>query len=87
MNTAILSKEGNITLPQSVLAAHLWKPGLEFVVVETLDGILLKPKPVFPETKLEDVAGCLRYNGPAKAVEDMDEAIKRGLKEAWHDRG
>lgn len=86
MNTVVLSEEGQIAIPQSVLAAHLWKPGLEFTVIETLDGILLKPKNPFLETKLEDVAGCLRYTGKAKTTEEMDEAIKRGIKEAWRDR-
>ncbi|MGZ8216521.1 AbrB/MazE/SpoVT family DNA-binding domain-containing protein [Methylomagnum sp.] len=79
MNTTILSKEGQIAIPPSVLAAHLWKPGLEFIVVETLDGILLKPKTPFPETTLEEVAGCLRYTGKAKMIEGMDEAVKCGF--------
>lgn len=80
MNTAALSEEGQIAIPQSVLAAHLWKPGLEFIVVETLDGILLKPKTPFPETTLEEVAGCLRYTGKAKTIEEMDEAVKRAIR-------
>jgi bifunctional DNA-binding transcriptional regulator/antitoxin component of YhaV-PrlF toxin-antitoxin module len=86
MNTAVLSEDGHIAIPKPVLAAHFWKPGLEFMVVETLGGILLKPKTAFPETTLEEAAGCLRYTGKAKTQEEMEEAIKRGVKEAWRDR-
>ncbi len=32
-------------------------------------------------TRLEDVAGSLKWNGPAKTMADMDEAIKRGVRE------
>ena len=32
-------------------------------------------------TRLEDVAGCLRCNGPAKTLADMEQAIARGAKE------
>lgn len=34
-------------------------------------------------TRLEDVAGCLRYNGPAKSLSEMEAAIARG---AWERR-
>jgi len=30
---------------------------------------------------LDAVAGCLKWSGPAKTIEEMDEAIARGAKE------
>jgi antitoxin YefM len=39
----------------------------------------------FIETKLEDVAGCLKYQGNPKTLDDMDNAIHQGVKELWND--
>ncbi|MDD5307016.1 MAG: hypothetical protein PHU25_06815 [Deltaproteobacteria bacterium] len=30
---------------------------------------------------LDAVAGCLKWDGPAKTLEEMDEAVARGAKE------
>ncbi|MDO9543297.1 MAG: hypothetical protein Q7J98_13400 [Kiritimatiellia bacterium] len=34
-----------------------------------------------PATRLQDVAGCLQWNGPAKTLVDMEKAIEQGAKE------
>ena len=36
-----------------------------------------------PVTRLEDVAGCLHYSGPAKTLADMEAAIRTGVAEHW----
>ena len=43
--------------------------------------MLLKLKKPFAKTKLADVAGCLRYRGEAKTLEDMELAIAKGVLE------
>ncbi len=35
----------------------------------------------FPRTRIEDVAGCLAYAGPAKTIEEMDSAVLRHARE------
>lgn len=35
----------------------------------------------FPETTLEEVAGCLEYKGEAKTLEEMEAAIAKGVVE------
>ena len=47
------------------------------------NGILLQKKS-FPETTLDDVAGCLKYQGIPKTLEDMDDPIRQGVEESWH---
>lgn len=44
------------------------------------DAILLRPARLFPLAKLEDVAGCLAYQGPAKTLEEMEAAILEEAK-------
>jgi len=35
----------------------------------------------FSVTKLEDVAGCLKYDGEPATLEDMEDAIRQGVEE------
>lgn len=43
------------------------------------DGILLKPKKPFAETTLAQGAGCLKYAGVPKSLEEIDAAIRQDL--------
>jgi bifunctional DNA-binding transcriptional regulator/antitoxin component of YhaV-PrlF toxin-antitoxin module len=80
MDTTKLSSKGQIILPKSV------REGTEFTVEDTADGALLCPRKPFKPTRLKNVAGCLRYERPAKTIEDMDKAVEVELK-ARHARG
>jgi len=86
METTRLSSKGQVILPKSVRDAHHWEPGTEFEVEDRPEGILLRPKKRFPGTQLSEVIGSTGYTGPAKSLEDMDDAIARGLLED-HARG
>ncbi len=80
MNTTKLSSKGQVIIPKPLRTAHHWKAGQELVVVDLADGILLKPKAPFPKTNINDVASCLNYKGKTKTLEDMEQAIKLGVK-------
>ena len=80
METTRLSSKGQVILPKSIRAAHRWEPGVEFAVVDTADGVLLRPLKRFPVTRLDEVIGCARYTGPAKTLEEMDDAIAAGAR-------
>lgn len=85
METTRLSNEGQVVIPQSLRDAYHWESGQELIAIATEDGILLKPKKPFPETTLDQVLGCLRYQGTPQSLEDMEDAIRRGIEEQWHD--
>lgn len=78
MDTTRLSSKGQIILPKSIRAMHAWGPGVEFVVEDTAEGVLLRPLKTFAPTRLEEVIGCAGYNGPTRTVEEMDAAIAQG---------
>lgn len=80
MNITKLSSKGQVIIPKPLRTAHHWEAGQELVVVDLPDGILLKPKAPFPETTISDVASCLNYKGPSKTLDDMEQAIKKGIK-------
>lgn len=37
--------------------------------------------PAVSHTRIEDVAGSLKWTGPAKSLNDMEHAIKRGASQ------
>ena len=82
MKTTKLSNQGQVTVPQS-LREH-WEEGQELIIINMGDGILLKPKKIFSETRLDEVAGCLNYQGKVKTIEEMDQAIAQGIQELWN---
>lgn len=75
MPTTRLSSQGQVVIPRSIRAVRQWQPGQEFEVQETDEGILLRPRRPFPKTELDDVAGCLRHEGPPVPVEDISGAV------------
>ena len=87
MQTTRLSTKGQIILPKGIRVSRAWGPGTEFTVEETGDGILLRPAARFPDTDLEEVAGCLRSNTrKSKTPAQMRAAIGREVMRR-HDRG
>lgn len=83
MNITKLSSKGQVIIPKPLRVAHNWETGQELVVVDTDDGILLRPKKTFVETSINKVAGILRYKGKAKTLEEMDLAIMEGVKKVY----
>lgn len=86
MQTTKLSSKGQVIIPKHLRTLHHWEPGQELVVIDTGDGVLLKPKTPFQTTSINDVASCLEYAGSPKTIDDMEQAIKRGAKEHSYDR-
>ena len=80
MNIVRLSEKGQIIIPEQLRQAQSWATGQELTLLETTDGILLRKKTPFSSTSIEEVAGCLSYQGKAKSLADMQSAIKRGVE-------
>ena len=83
MHTTKLSSKGQVIIPKFIRTSHNWMPGQDLVVIEMEDGVLLKPKTPFPPTTLKEVAAILMYQGEPKTLEDMQNAIKKGIKEKF----
>lgn len=86
METTRLSTKGQIILPKGIRVSKAWGPGTEFTVEETGDGILLRPAAHFPDSNLDEVAGCLRSRSKSKTAPQMRDAIGREVMRR-HDRG
>jgi AbrB family looped-hinge helix DNA binding protein len=86
METTRLSTKGQIILPKAIRASRDWRPGMEFTVEETGEGILLRPVAQFPPSRLEDIAGCLRSKRKPKTLAQMRTAIGKEVLRR-HDLG
>ncbi len=82
MEKTRLSNKGQVVIPKAVRTLHGWKAGLEFIVENAGDGITLRPINPYEETKIDDVIGCVGYEGPKKSLKDMEDAIAKGAKES-----
>ena len=71
---------------KALRAAHHWQVGQELIAINIGDGILLKPKKPFAQTTLAQVAGCLSYRGEPKSLNELEDAIRQGVMQQWHDR-
>lgn len=84
--TTTVSTKGQVILPHAIRRKRHWGPGTKLIVEDTPEGVLLKAAPLFPATRLEDVYGSLKYDGPPKSIEDMEAGIDAALRER-HARG
>lgn len=81
MNKTRLSSKGQVIIPKSSRDSHHWEAGQELVVIDTEEGVLLKPVQPAPLATLEELAGCLSYTGSAKSLKEMEQAIERGANQ------
>ena len=82
MSTVKLSSKGQLVIPKSLREAHHWDPGQELELVDTPDGVLLRARKRLGGVRLDQVAGCLAWNGTPKSVEDFEAAIRKGARES-----
>lgn len=85
METTRLSSKGQVIIPKAIRDSHHWENGLEFQVIDTGDGILLKPKTPFAETGLADVAGMLRGKVVPRSDTEIEDAMNKDIRSAWRD--
>ena len=71
MDVTRLSSKGQIIIPGNVRQRRRWQPGQEFDVVETEEGVLLRPRQPFASTQIEDVAGSLKWREAPVPVEQL----------------
>ena len=79
MTAATMTSKGQITVPKDVRDALGLVTGSRVDFTRTKDGVYelrVEHRPVM------NSAGSLRYVGPAKSIEEMDEAIARAAAES-----
>jgi AbrB family looped-hinge helix DNA binding protein len=70
-----ISTKGQVILPSAIRRRREWSAGTRLLVEETVEGVLLKPAPVFAETRPEEVFASLPRHGKPKTLEQMDAGV------------
>ena len=73
--TTTVSTKGQVILPKAIRRALRWEAGMRLVVENTPEGVLLRPMPVFAETRPEDVFGRLSCNGTPRSLAEMEAGV------------
>lgn len=73
--TTTVSTKGQVILPKAIRRALRWEAGTRLVVESTPQGVLLKPAPVFAETRPEEVFGLLACDGAPKSLTEMETGV------------
>ncbi len=63
-------------------AAHRigWGVGTRLEIVSQAGGVLIRSVQACPETTVDDLLGLLKYDGPPKSVDEMNDAIAKGVR-------
>lgn len=83
METTKLSSKGQVIIPKSLRSKHHWEVGLELMVVETGEGLLLKPQAPFAPTELSEVVGMFKGKVPARTGEEIAAALAQDIRRKW----
>jgi AbrB family looped-hinge helix DNA binding protein len=73
--TTVVSTKGQVILPKAIRQQRRWETGTRLVVENTPDGVLLKPAPLFPTTKPNEVFASLPHRGAPKTLKEMEAGI------------
>src|SRR6185295_3866311 len=76
-----LSTKGQLIIPKDVRERHGWTAGVELLVEDRGDSVILRRAVDLPETTVDDLVGCTGYKGPTLSLEEMEDGIARGARE------
>ena len=83
MATTRLSSKGQLIIPKEIRDRHGWREGTELEVEDRDEAVLLRRKKPWPPSRIEDVRGCLKYDGPPVSIEDMNAGVDGLMREMW----
>lgn len=83
--TTRVSTKGQVILPKAVRDQRRWSAGTRLVVENVEEGVLLRAAPLFPPTRIEDVFGMLKHDGPPLTLEEMDAAVSKEARRRARD--
>lgn len=80
-----ISSKGQVVLPKEVRDRQGWAAGTELEVETCGNLVVLRPVRTVLRSKLEDVVGCIPYDGPPVSVEEMDAAVEQAACRMWEE--
>ena len=79
-----LSSKGQVVLPKDLRDCLGWAAGTELEVAAEGQVVLLRPASGRGQVALDELIGCIPYDGPPVSVAEMDEAVEEAARRMWH---
>ena len=70
-------------LPRAIRERRGWSAGVELIVEERPEGVLLRPAKIEKPSRMEDVAGCLGLVDRVVSIEEMNSAVDDDVRKRW----
>ena len=83
MATTRLSSKGQLIIPKEVRERHGWREGTEIEVEDRGGDVVLRRKKPWSPSRIEDVRGSARRQGPPVSITAMNADIDGRLREMW----
>lgn len=74
-HTVRLSSKGQLVIPRAIREALRWDVGTELTVVRTATGVMIQPLAKPTGKRLEELRGCLNYQGPPLSDEQLHAPV------------
>ncbi len=76
-----VSAKGQIVIPKEIRRRHQMSPGRLLDVIETPDGVLLRPhmkkEGISVDEAIARIRRIIKYDGPPVTIEEMNESIRQ----------
>jgi AbrB family looped-hinge helix DNA binding protein len=76
-----LSTKGQLIIPKKIRERHGWTAGMDLIVEDHGNSVVLRRAEDLPVTTLEDLIGCAGYQGPSRSLKEMEAGVARGARE------
>ena len=83
-DTVRLSSKGQLVIPRKIRRKLHWEPGMELTVSLTGSGVTILPRKKPAGKSLQELRGCLKYDGPRISNETLQAPID--YRGDWNNR-
>ena len=80
MPVVILSTKGQLVVPSELRARLGWKSGEALLVEQAGTDLIVRSSARSRSGSVDDLLGCLPYDGPPKTLAEMDAGIAIGAR-------
>lgn len=81
--TTRLSTKGQLILPQAIRQRRKWAAGTQLTVRDTPEGVLINAARATASATMDEIFGCLPYDGPPRSIEEMDAGVLREARRSY----
>ncbi len=83
--TTIVSSKGQMVLPKALRDRKHWAPGTKLALEEVPGGVFVRLVEAKRQYTVDDIVGCLQFDGPHLTQKEIDRRIDESLAEDVRD--